>query len=375
VNDLLFDGSNFTTSTTATIDLKNNDLIVNDSAQHASIVSAIANAYDGGAWDKSGITSSSAAANHAVYGLGYATDAELGTSSFDGQSLASGATVVKYTLLGDTKLKGAVTGVDSTTVVANFGKPGQDWSQGNFFNVTGAGPSVTGIDSTTVVANFGHTASGNGVSSGLAEPALTRAVTHAQSSAVAPAQTRAVTPDAAQGSVNDMHLEVNTVTGDVQLLSETSMTLSMYGVFDSSSNLRTGQWHKLSTGTATGSAGVSYTAANWIIDGNSSLAVGEGQNGGVYNSTTPSTYDNIALTAGQSIDLGILFKTTTNSQTLSFEFQEPDGTTHDPVNGFQDFQAGTTVDYLPSVPEPSSLSLLAVGAFGLLSRRRRHNRK
>jgi fibronectin-binding autotransporter adhesin len=358
LTDLLFNGANFTTSATGSVDLKNNDMIINDASQHAYLISAIAHAYDNGNWDMSGLTSSSAAANHTVYGLGYATGAELGTTSFDGQPITSGSTVVKYTLLGDTTLKGAVTGGDYSTVVANFGKTGQDWSQGNFFNVT-SGPSVTGSDYSTVVANFGKTASGNVVTA-MASPALTRAVT----------------PDVQQGSASDMHLEVNTTTGDVQLLAETSMTLSLYAVYDSSSNLRTGQWHKLSTGTATASTGVTYTPANWAVAGNSAGALGEGQNQGSYNSTVPSTFDNIALTAGQTIDLGNIFKTTTNSHTLSFEFQEPNASTGDPVNGYQDFLNGTTIDYIGgSTPEPGTLGTLGLGGIMMMRRRKRNSGK
>jgi len=61
-----------------TLDLANNDLIITDSTQYSTVKGAIVAAADGGAWDKPGITSSSARANPGSYGLGYTTAATAG---------------------------------------------------------------------------------------------------------------------------------------------------------------------------------------------------------------------------------------------------------------------------------------------------------
>src|SRR5208282_752556 len=65
---------------TGTLDLNNNDLIVLDTTQYSTVKSLIANAYDSGAWDQSGITSSSARGNAGQYGLGYAQASTIGST-------------------------------------------------------------------------------------------------------------------------------------------------------------------------------------------------------------------------------------------------------------------------------------------------------
>jgi hypothetical protein len=109
---------------------------------------------NGGAWNGVGGINSSAAAlpaNNAHYGLGYADGA-------DGivVGLSSGQIEIKYTLLGDTDLNGAVTGSDFTALAGNLGKSGVGWDKGDFL-YTGA---VTGSDFTALSQNLGKSTSG-----------------------------------------------------------------------------------------------------------------------------------------------------------------------------------------------------------------------
>ena len=149
-----------------TLDLNNNDLIVLDTAQYSTVKNLIVNSYDGGAWDQPGITSSSARANPGSYGLGYAQASNIGSTSFDGQTFTD-AVLVKYTLLGDTQLRGTVGLGDYNTVLSNFGTS-QDWSGGDFHygGVVGLG------DYDAVLSNYGAHASGN-LAVG---PSLTRSI-------------------------------------------------------------------------------------------------------------------------------------------------------------------------------------------------------
>jgi hypothetical protein len=139
-----------------TLDLRNNDLIVTNSGQLPAVQAAITSAYNSGAWNGSGITSSSAATHPNFYGLGYATAGAIGTTSFDGQSVASGTTLVKYTLLGDALLTGTVGLGDYNIVQANL-NTGTLWTQGAFHP-----GSTTGLaDYNAVIANFNQTAMGS----------------------------------------------------------------------------------------------------------------------------------------------------------------------------------------------------------------------
>ena len=142
----------------STLDINNNHFFVNYGANAdpaATIRAYIIIGRAGGAWNGTGIDSSAAALpanNH--YGLGYA-DGKDGVAV----GISSGQIEIKYTLLGDADLDGAVTGSDFTDLVANLGKSGRVWDQGDF-DYDGA---VTGSDFTALVSNLGKSASGAAV--------------------------------------------------------------------------------------------------------------------------------------------------------------------------------------------------------------------
>ncbi len=150
--------SSLTISANNTLDITNNQIIVNyapGSDPIAAIQGYILSAYDTGYWNGSGITSSLLYPG-SNYGLGYADGADGVVAG-----LSSGQIEVKYTLLGDANLDGVVNGSDFSILAANFGLGSTNWDQGNFFY----GASVNGADFSALAANFGLGDSGAGVTS------------------------------------------------------------------------------------------------------------------------------------------------------------------------------------------------------------------
>jgi hypothetical protein len=331
-----------------TLDLKNNDLIVLDTTQYSTVKNLIVDADDGGAWDKPGITSSSARANSGSYGLGYAQASTIGSVSFDGQSF-SDAVLVKYTLLGDTQLRGTVGIGDYDAVLSNFGQP-QDWSGGDFHygGVVGIG------DYDDVLSNYGAHASGN----------LTPGPSLASSAMIKPNLAK-----------TDLKLEVNTTTGDVYVLATASAAFTGYTISDPSAHLLGGSTSPDPDKLLSVSAGnggntnvyeTSGTYVDWfkITETASQVAEGQQQNG---FGTHSSRDDTINIPAGGTIDFGDIYNTAAAQQDLTFDFAEA-GT--EPTNGPTYY--GAEVDYITSsTPEPGGASLLVVGAIGVLARRRR----
>jgi fibronectin type 3 domain-containing protein len=138
---------NLTLAGSARFDISNNVVFVNydGSDPIASIAGAIAQGYNGGLWNGSGIISSSAAIN-ATYGVGY-TDLAYPVNPGDPPS---DEVKMMYTLLGDANLDGVVNGVDFGIVAADFNKGVTGWDQGDF-NYDGV---VNGIDFGYIAANF-----------------------------------------------------------------------------------------------------------------------------------------------------------------------------------------------------------------------------
>jgi hypothetical protein len=143
---------------TSVLDLTNNILKVDytpdtQASADATIRSYLINGRNGGAWNGVGGISSSTAAlpANSHYALGYADGADNIVAG-----LSSGQIEIRYTLLGDADLDGAVTGSDFTALVGNLGKSVTRWDQGDF-DYDGA---VTGSDFTDLVGNLGKSASG-----------------------------------------------------------------------------------------------------------------------------------------------------------------------------------------------------------------------
>ena len=95
--------------------------------------------------------STTAQTNAGSYGIGYADSADPGNPA----GLASGTIEIKYTLLGDANLDGAVNGSDFAILATNFNKAVSGWDPGDF-NYDGA---ANGSDFASLAANFNKGAS------------------------------------------------------------------------------------------------------------------------------------------------------------------------------------------------------------------------
>jgi hypothetical protein len=133
---------------TGLLDVTNNKVLINYGSGTdpiSSISSLIARGYAKGAWNGTGIVSTTAQTN-SKYALGYADSADAGNPA----SLASGQIEIKYTLLGDANLDGEVNGADFAILATNFSHPVSSWDQGDF-NYDG---TVNGTDFGDLAANF-----------------------------------------------------------------------------------------------------------------------------------------------------------------------------------------------------------------------------
>jgi hypothetical protein len=145
----------FTIDSTSTLNLADNDMAIlygSGTSPLSTVSSALAQAYDGGAWDNPGLTSSIAKTSAGVTALGYGEASTLGLTTFDGLTLGGNAVLVKYTLVGDTQLRGSVGIGDYDTVLSNYGTA-QGWTGGDFHY----GGTVGIGDYNALLSNYGKT--------------------------------------------------------------------------------------------------------------------------------------------------------------------------------------------------------------------------
>ncbi len=122
-------------SPSATLDLNDNALIL--TAADSSIVrSQIASGRNGGAWDRMGITSSSArnllVANKTLGAISGKQFLSVGQTDVAGFAIAPSDTLVKYSFYGDTDLNGVVNFDDYARTDRGFNNAGSDWFHGDF---------------------------------------------------------------------------------------------------------------------------------------------------------------------------------------------------------------------------------------------------
>ncbi|HRK32399.1 MAG TPA: hypothetical protein PLD59_15145 [Tepidisphaeraceae bacterium] len=156
-----------TIDSSAAIDLKNNDLVIDYSGTSplGSInnggtlnptghVAEIVSGFNSGSWNGNGIRTSSASSNQ--YALGYAEASDVlafsgGTAMFGNQVVDNTTALIAFTYTGDADLDGDVDLDDFSRFDATgVGNPG-DWSDGDF-NYTGM---LTLDDFSLLSANFG----------------------------------------------------------------------------------------------------------------------------------------------------------------------------------------------------------------------------
>jgi hypothetical protein len=118
----------------ARLDVTNNAFVVNyppnDAEPFDTIKALITQAYNGGAWDAPGITSS--LANNTTHGVGYAEASSLATIAPIFGTVDGTAVLFRYTRYGDANLDGTVNLQDFNRLAANFGTTAGDWSKGDF---------------------------------------------------------------------------------------------------------------------------------------------------------------------------------------------------------------------------------------------------
>jgi hypothetical protein len=132
-------------STAGTLDLSNNDLMLNGSSPSLSTVTAMVaagyNLVGGGKWNGAGITSSAAASDSThLTALGVIQNNQSGTAIysasnlFDGIAPEANAVLVKYTYFGDANLDGKVDGSDYSLIDAGYSSHGtlSGWYNGDF---------------------------------------------------------------------------------------------------------------------------------------------------------------------------------------------------------------------------------------------------
>jgi hypothetical protein len=134
--------NNLDMASDAKVDVSNNAVLVG-SGSAASMSESVRSAFNGGAWNGSGITSSAAAADasHRT-GVGIA-------DSDDG-------VLLKYTYFGDANLNGTVDSGDFAALAAHFNGSGL-WNQGDF-NYDGI---INALDFGALATNFGQAGAGS----------------------------------------------------------------------------------------------------------------------------------------------------------------------------------------------------------------------
>jgi hypothetical protein len=133
VSQLLLDGNS---TPTTTLDLNDNDFISTEPGSAGTISAQIAFARHSGAWDRPGITSTSARTNpqHNTT-LGVLNGAEymsVNSGTFDGFAVGTADTLIKYTYYGDTDFNGKVNFDDYVRTDSGFNNHKSGWVNGDF---------------------------------------------------------------------------------------------------------------------------------------------------------------------------------------------------------------------------------------------------
>src|SRR6185295_12196648 len=114
--------------------------------------------YNAGAWNGTGVTSSSAQAiaadslNPHKTAIGFAEASALGISSFDGQTIDPTTIVMRYTLAGDANLDGGVNALDFNALASSYSLSNQTWINGDF-DYDG---QITSLDFNPLAVNFNN---------------------------------------------------------------------------------------------------------------------------------------------------------------------------------------------------------------------------
>ena len=225
---------------------------------------------------------------------------------------------------GDANGSGTVNVSDFNILRSNFGATtGATWSQGDF---TGSG-AVNVTDFNLLRANFGSSETVSAPTGPVA--AAPMANTSVAAPSFSPASSSSTLLPA-----SDVQLVVNTVTGDVQLVTTVSggLPIADYEIDSAGGSLVPANLHSIS----------SVDSSFFIFD-NKTTQLSEG---------SFSTY-----TLNTSFNLGNIFNVN-GPRDLTFMWGDTNSNTYGPT--------GTVVDYT-AVPEPGSLALVGLGGLALLT--------
>jgi autotransporter-associated beta strand protein len=133
----------------ATVDITNNKLIVEDAANHTATLATLQNQVLFGLSNSAGILSTALPANTALAVLDNAVTQfkTFGTIPVDANSI-----LIAPELIGDANADGTVDLNDLTTVLNNLGSPTPNWTSGNFDHA----PTIDLTDLNDVLNNFGQ---------------------------------------------------------------------------------------------------------------------------------------------------------------------------------------------------------------------------
>jgi hypothetical protein len=149
------------TSAGGRIDLTTNAMTVEYAASPEdspllSVKAQVVAAYNAGAWDGPGITTS--AGNASQFGLGYGEASALTPVPTIFGSVDATTVLVRYTRYGDANLDAAVNLLDFNSLAANFGQSNRVWTDGDF----NYDSIVSLLDFNLLAADFGLSASAGG---------------------------------------------------------------------------------------------------------------------------------------------------------------------------------------------------------------------
>jgi hypothetical protein len=123
-------------TTGGTLDITDNAAVIDHAGANpiVQVQAEVTRGYNGGTWDGTGITSSTAetTVNTAV---GYAESTELFASfpaTFAGVTVDDTAVLLRHTVYGDADLNRTVNLADFNRLAANFGGTNRRWSHGDF---------------------------------------------------------------------------------------------------------------------------------------------------------------------------------------------------------------------------------------------------
>jgi hypothetical protein len=322
------------------LDIGNHTLIVQNAANEKILGGYLATGYHGGFWNGTSNNVGSIKSLTAFNDNTGATSVGYGNSSdftFGGstspyrvggpKALSGNQVVIAPALAGDLLLTGSVGPNELSLLLNAFGTTGNDWAFGNI-DYDAAG-SVGPNDLSLLLSNFGHSSAG-----------FTGAKVSAKSlTSTAKSSLTASASDVAPPPADGIELIVNFQSGDVEIEGNNA-TLGTSIVLTSSANGLVGG----TTFTPAFSAlfNTSASNTNGLIDQFNTFTNGSAVNG--------------------LVDMGDIYNTIQNSGDIQFQFSEKG------INR-GGLQTGS-VTYV-GVPEPTTMSLVAVASAGLLARRRK----